>query len=141
MFSITCPWCHGHGLLFLKVFLKQLEYFLHNSKIITIFVSTKQQDMKLTKANIESLIGKKATVIMKRTFIIKGGGQYVQQCAENGDAVEYIVKDTDYTAKSGVDGSNLYTHQIWASSLERLEEMVKEWIDKEIELVETQNFE
>lgn len=78
---------------------------------------------------------------MKRTFIIKGGGHYVQQCAENGDAVEYIVKDTDYAAKSGVDGSNLYTHQIWASSLERLEEMVKEWTDKEIELVETQNFE
>lgn len=79
--------------------------------------------------------------IMKRTFIIKGGGQYVQQCAENGIAIEYVVKDTDYAAKSGVDGSNLYTGQIWASSLERLEEMIKEWTDKGMELVEISNFE
>lgn len=76
-----------------------------------------------------------------KTFIIKGGGQYVQQCAENGNAVEYIVKDTDYAEKSGVNGANLYTSQIWASSLERLEEMAKEWTDKEIELVEISNFE
>lgn len=73
---------------------------------------------------------------MKRTFIIKGGGQRVQQCVENGTPVEYEVKDTDYAVKSGVDRSNLYTI-IWASSLEGLKEMAAEWTDKEVTLVKT----
>lgn len=73
---------------------------------------------------------------MKRTFIIKGGGQRVQQCVENGTPVEYEVKDTDYAAKSGVDRSNLYTI-IWASSLEGLKEMAAEWTNKEVTLVKT----
>ena len=76
---------------------------------------------------------------MKRTFIIKGGGQRVQQCIENGTHVEYEVKETDYAAKSGVDGSNLYTI-IWASSLERLKEMTEEWTDKEVTLVKKNDF-
>lgn len=74
---------------------------------------------------------------MKQTFIISGGGQYIQQCAEQEMPVKYVVKDTDYAAKSGVDGSNLYT-QIWASSFEELEEMVKEWTDEEVELIEVE---
>ena len=72
---------------------------------------------------------------MKKTFIIKRGGQYVQQCVENGTPVEYEVKDTDYAAKSGVDGSNLYT-LIWSLSIERLKEMVQEWIDVDVTLIE-----
>lgn len=74
-------------------------------------------------------------MIMKQTFIISGGGQYIQQCAEQEMPVKYVVKDTDYAAKSGVDGSNLYT-RIWASSFEELKEMVKEWTDEEVELIE-----
>lgn len=76
---------------------------------------------------------------MKKTFIIKRGGQYVQQCVENGTPVEYEVKETDYAAKSGVDGSNLYTI-IWASSLERLKEMTEEWTDVDVTLIESSGF-
>ena len=74
-----------------------------------------------------------------KTYIINGGGQYVQQCAENGCAVNYVVKDSDYAKKSGVVGSNLYT-KIWASSFDELKEMLSEWTNEDVELSESPEY-
>ena len=60
------------------------------------------------------------------TYIISGGGQYVQQCEAHGTPVIYRVEDTDYQVKSGFVGCSDYT-LIWASSYEDMVRYADEW--------------
>lgn len=73
--------------------------------------------------------------LLKKTYIIKGGGQYVRQCVENGTPVEYIVKSTNYKNETECSAYSMLTF-IWALSLDDLKEQIKDWTDEEVELIE-----
>lgn len=85
---------------------------------------------------IEKAIWSKIS-FFKKTYIIKGGGQYVRQCVENGAPVEYIVKSTNYKNETGCSAYSMLTF-IWALSLDDLKEQIKDWTDEEIELIEVE---
>lgn len=73
--------------------------------------------------------------LLKKTYIIKGGGQYVRQCVENGTPVEYIVKSTNYKNETGCSAYSMLTF-ILALSLDDLKEQIKDWTNEEVELIE-----
>ena len=85
-------------------------------------------------AEIEKAIWSKIR-LLKKTYIIKGGGQYVRQCVEHGTPVEYIVKATNYKNETACSAYSMLTF-IWALSLDDLKEQIKDWTDEEVELIE-----
>lgn len=87
---------------------------------------------------IEKAIWRKIN-LLEKTYIIKGGGQYVRQCVENETPVEYIVRATNYKNETGCSAYSMSTF-IWALSLDDLKEQIKDWTDEEIELIEVDEY-
>lgn len=73
---------------------------------------------------------------METIYKINGGGQKVQQCVQNGMAVEYTVENSDWPETSQTVGNDSFTNYMWSTSLETLQEWANTWAGREVELVE-----
>lgn len=77
---------------------------------------------------------------MRKTFIIRGGGQAVQQFAQKTifNKMRYPliveVKETDWPIKARCEGQNNYTNAIWATDLDTVQRWADEWAGEEVKL-------
>ncbi|MGR4860076.1 hypothetical protein ABLT32_13710 [Bacteroides pyogenes] len=75
---------------------------------------------------------------MKRTiYVIRGGGQRVQQDARYNLPVEYeVINDSDWVEECGCVGQDHYANTMWSTEFEDIQKWSNEWAGKEVELIE-----
>ncbi|MBR8720195.1 hypothetical protein IX307_001381 [Bacteroides pyogenes] len=75
---------------------------------------------------------------MKRTiYVIRGGGQRVQQDARYNIPVEYeVIHESSWVEECGCVGQDHFTNAMWSTELEDIQKWSNEWAGKEVELIE-----